>query len=118
YTANGTLDSGFGNGGQVTTQFLNPPLQGAQQVAQTAIVRPDGKILVGGYARQGQSRSAPFQAALVRLNPNGTLDSGFGNAGHVLTSGAADPVTALGLDAGGDIFALPAHIEFGPAGRQ
>jgi len=118
YTANGTPDSSFGHGGQVTTQFLTPPLQGAQQVAQTAIVQPDGKILVGGYARQGQSRSAPFQAALVRVNPDGALDSGFGNAGHVLTSGGAGPVTALGLDATGDIFALPAHIEFGPAGQQ
>jgi uncharacterized delta-60 repeat protein len=117
YTANGALDTGFGHGGQVTTQFFDPPLQGAQQVADVALVQPDGKILVAGSARQGQVRGAPIQAALLRLTSDGTPDPTFGTGGQVLTSGGSGPVTALGLDAAGDVFALPAHIEFGPDGR-
>jgi len=117
YTANGTLDSGFGHGGQVTAQFFTTPLQGAQQVAESVLVQPDGKILVGGSARQGQNKAAPIQAALLRLTPGGTLDAGFGSGGQVLTSGGTGPVTALGLDATGDVFVLPAHLEYDPAGR-
>jgi uncharacterized delta-60 repeat protein len=117
YNANGTLDASFGNGGQVTTQFFATPLQGAQEAAFTVVVQPDGKILAGGYARQGQNKAAPFQGALVRLSPRGTLDPGFGNGGQVLTSASIGPFTALGLDAAGNIVVLPVHAEFSPAGQ-
>jgi uncharacterized delta-60 repeat protein len=118
FTPNGTLDASFGHGGQVTTQFFAPPLPGAQQTADAVIVQPDGKILVGGSARQGQNRFAPIQGALVRLTPDGSLDPGFGTGGQVLTSGSSvGTITALGLDAAGDILALPAHAEFSPAGH-
>jgi Domain of unknown function (DUF5122) beta-propeller len=54
--------------------------------------------------------------AAVRFNASGSLDQTFGAGGQV-TSASMGNVTALGLDAGGDIFVLPAHAEFGPAGQ-
>jgi uncharacterized delta-60 repeat protein len=118
FTPNGTLDASFGRGGQVTTQFFAPPLPGAQQTADAVVVQPDGKILVGGSARQGQNRFAPTQGALVRLNPDGSPDPGFGTSGQVLTiGGGIGNITALGLDTAGDIFGLPAHAEFTSSGH-
>src|SRR5260370_21378480 len=38
FNANGTLDSGFGGGGQVSTQFFAPPLPGAPEVAPPLLV--------------------------------------------------------------------------------
>lgn len=123
FNPDGTLDSGFGTGGRVTTQFFNPPMAGAQQGAAALLVQPDGKILVGGSARQGQIRLSPIQGALTRLNPDGSLDTSFGTGGHALIPGnSGSPIalgiTALGLDAAGDVFALPQHVEFSPAGQQ
>jgi len=105
FTANGKLDSTFGNGGKVTTEFFNPPLAGAQEAADAVLVQPDGKILVGGSARQGQNRFAPTMTAIARYNSNGSLDAGFGSGGKALANGIGNVVT-LGLDAAGDIFAL------------
>jgi uncharacterized delta-60 repeat protein len=105
FTANGNLDPGFGTGGKVTTEFFNPPLAGAQERADAVLVQPDGKILVGGSARQGQNRFAPTMTAIARYNPNGSLDTSFGSGGKVLANGIGNVVT-LGLDAAGDIFAL------------
>lgn len=68
FTATGSLDQSFGTGGMVTTEFFAPPLQGALEVAKAVLLQPDGKILVGGTARQGQNRFAPTQGALARYN--------------------------------------------------
>ncbi|MBV9280983.1 MAG: hypothetical protein JOZ41_12955 [Chloroflexi bacterium] len=105
FNANGTLDTSFGTGGTVTTEFFNPPLAGAFEAADAVVVQPDGKILVGGSARQGQIRLAPTETAIARYNPNGSLDASFGSGGEVLANGIGNVVT-LGLDAAGDVFAL------------
>lgn len=117
FNSNGTLDTGFGAGGRASTEFFSPPLQGAQEFAAAVLVQPDGKILVAGSARQGQNRFAPIQGAIARYNPNGSLDSGFGTGGKVLSGTGNGPFTTLGLDAAGDIFTLPALTEFSPSGQ-
>jgi len=81
------------------------------------LVQPDGKILVAGSARQGQIRFAPIQGALARFNSNGTLDTSFGTGGKILSSSLPNGITALGLDAAGDIFTLPIRAEFSPSGQ-
>jgi uncharacterized delta-60 repeat protein len=115
FNANGTLDTSFGSGGQVGVEFFAPPMQGAQEFADAVLVQPDGKILVAGSARQGQIRFAPIQGALARFNANGTLDSSFGTGGKILSSSGG--ITALGLDAAGNIFTLPTRAEFSPSGQ-
>jgi len=116
FNPNGTLDSGFGSGGQATTEFFAPPMVGAQELADAVLVQSDGKILVGGSATQGQIKFAPKQPALLRLNANGTPDTTFGTGGRVLSAGPGN-ITALGLDAAGDIFTLPTYAEFSPSGQ-
>src|SRR6266550_2463262 len=105
----------FGTGGQASVEFFAPPMQGAQEFAGAVLVQPDGKILVAGSARQGQIRFAPIQGALARFNANGTLDTSFGTGGKILSSSGG--ITALGLDAAGNIFTLPARAEFSPTGQ-
>jgi uncharacterized delta-60 repeat protein len=115
FNANGTLDTSFGTGGQASAEFFAPPMQGAQEFARAVLVQPDGKILVAGSARQGQIRFAPIQGALARFNVNGTLDTSFGTGGKILSSSGG--ITALGLDAAGNIFTLPTRAEFSPTGH-
>jgi uncharacterized delta-60 repeat protein len=115
FTANGTLDTSFGTGGQASAEFFAPPMQGAQEFARAVLVQPDGKILVAGSARQGQIRFAPIQGALARFNANGTLDTSFGTGGKILSTSGG--ITALGLDAAGNIFTLPTRAEFSPTGQ-
>jgi uncharacterized delta-60 repeat protein len=118
FSANGTLDQGFGSGGVATAMFANANVQGAQ----TVLVQPDGKILAGGAVLFG-GRPPKDIGGLVRFNANGSIDTGFGSGGQELVPNS-NPVlpsvigvTALGLDASGDIFTLPSHLEFSPAGQ-
>ena len=117
FNANGSLDTSFGSGGHASVEFFAPPMEGAQEFARAVLVQPDGKILVAGSARQGQIRFAPTQGALARFNANGTLDTSFGTGGKILSSSLPNGITALGLDAAGDIFTLPIRAEFSPSGQ-
>jgi uncharacterized delta-60 repeat protein/uncharacterized repeat protein (TIGR01451 family) len=74
YNANGTLDSGFGTGGKVTTDF------GSEEGGHGAVLQADGKIVVAGGAN-----AATSSFLLARYNANGTLDGGFGSGGKVST---------------------------------
>jgi uncharacterized delta-60 repeat protein len=113
FTANGTPDATFGHHGVVTTDVPTGGFGG--ESAQTAVVQPDGKIVVGGFTGTF-GRTGVSHAALIRYNPGGSLDTSFGHGGTVI-SGPGD-VQAIGLDAAGDIFTLPGEAEFSPGGVQ
>lgn len=74
YTSDGNLDTSFGNGGKLTTDFANGVDEGIDSILQ-----PDGKILVVGKATV--NGNADF--GIVRYNTNGTLDTSFGTGGKV-----------------------------------
>src|SRR5215472_15268175 len=78
YYTDGSLDSSFGSNGRVVTQ-LSDNYDGAGAVA----IQPDGKIVVAGRCDRIDSNSA-----VVRYNPNGSLDASFNGTGIALTSGA------------------------------
>jgi uncharacterized delta-60 repeat protein len=61
-TPKGELDPTFANGGK----FILPVVGDPGDRALTARIGPDGRIVVGGYARTGTSSS---DALLVRFNP-------------------------------------------------
>jgi uncharacterized delta-60 repeat protein len=80
YNPDGSLDSSFDGDGKVLTAFT--PLT---DVAVDAVVQPDRKIVVGGYA--GFSFEPPHNQdyALARYNADGSLDAGFDGDGKVTT---------------------------------
>ena len=85
YHPDGSLDSSFGNGGLVVTDLGGGTDDAG---AFTLVVQPDGKLVVAGASTEN--------FALARYHPDGSLDSGFGNGGVVLTDfGAASGADAL-----------------------
>src|SRR5439155_10480917 len=84
----------FGDGGMVCLDYA-----GAQ--GTSVAVQADGKILVGG--KTAQAGGAGF--AVVRLTPEGTLDSAFGTSGLVETRVATSThvLSALAVQADGRI---------------
>jgi uncharacterized delta-60 repeat protein len=76
YESNGMLDTSFGAGGKVTTDF-----GGSNDWMRSVAVLSDGKIVVAGQANITRG----FGFALARYESNGTLDTSFGTAGKVTT---------------------------------
>jgi uncharacterized delta-60 repeat protein len=115
FNANGTLDSSFGAGGKVTTNFVGVMAGGVSNPADSVLIQADGKILVGGLA--SQCARCPAQSALARYNASGSLDTTFGSGGMVAVT-AIGGITALAEDAAGHIFALngASTAEFSAAG--
>ncbi len=75
YLPDGTLDSTFGVGGEVTTQFgPSPSGAGAHDVA----VQADGKIVAAGWAQLSVGATS---FAFARYNTDGSLDTFFGTGG-------------------------------------
>lgn len=73
YNSDGTLDSTFGTSGIVT----NDVQTGSDDVVYSIAIQADGKIILAGYSDDGSNKNA----ALIRLNTNGTLDTSFGTSG-------------------------------------
>ena len=92
YNADGTLDTSFGTGGKITTDF------GAADSANALVIQADGKLVAAG--------ASGSDFALARYNANGTLDTFFGTGGKVITNiGADDSVNALVLQTDGELIA-------------
>src|SRR5690606_16761563 len=62
--------------------FINPTTNRFDLITNV-LVQPDDKILLTGIS---YTQIMPEKAVVVRLNPNGDLDSGFGNNGVVLNN--------------------------------
>ncbi|MBK8092785.1 MAG: choice-of-anchor D domain-containing protein [Verrucomicrobiaceae bacterium] len=84
YNANGTLDTSFGTGGLVTLT----PASNSEYVYALQVL-PDGKILAAGEAN--------VDAAIVRLNPNGSYDPSFGSGGKAIVPVLASTDTIYGI---------------------
>lgn len=81
YNGDGSPDNSFDGDGKLTIDSLGS--------AQAVVIQPDGKIVIAG--------GVSGQFALVRLNPDSSLDGSFGESGIALTafvgSAAAHAVT-------------------------
>lgn len=90
YNPDGSLDAGFGNSGRVFTDL------GADDAALALALQADGKLVAAG--------TSGGNLALTRYNPDGSLDSGFGEGGRVFTDcGGADTAFALRVQADGKL---------------
>jgi uncharacterized delta-60 repeat protein len=73
-TANGVLDSAFGNNGKIQLPYYTYQCQLKMQ--------PDGKLVIFGYGNTNGGVSGSTDAWIVyRILPNGQLDPTFGNNG-------------------------------------
>jgi uncharacterized protein (TIGR03437 family) len=79
YNTNGTLDTTFGTGGKVTTDF------GDSDYASDAIIQPDGKIVAAGASGSSDPDEELRPLSLARYNADGTLDATFGSGGKVIS---------------------------------
>jgi len=96
YTANGTVDPAFGNGGFVTTDFAGA----TDDIAYAMTLQSDGKLVVAG--RTGEYPENDF--AVARYNSDGQLDETFGVAGKVVSDfSSIDDAYGVALDPNGKI---------------
>src|SRR5262249_21655222 len=86
----GALDLGFGASGKLTTVF--PGSLGSS--ARATALQADGKIVAAGSVTNSGT-GADF--ALVRYNPDGSLDATFGGGGRVSTDFAGGADDAYGV---------------------
>ncbi|MDB2644240.1 delta-60 repeat domain-containing protein [Luminiphilus sp.] len=96
YDADGTPDTSFGTGGQVTTEVGS-----GNDRAFSVAIDSDGKIVVAGYSRG----STDDDFALVRYDADGTPDTTFDGDGKVTTEVGSgnDRAFSVAIDSDGKI---------------
>ncbi len=97
YNSNGTLDTSFDEDGKVVTN-LNP---NDDDKANGLVLQSDGKIIAVGT--NDNYNNTDF--SLVRYNPNGSLDTSFGQSGILFTdiNGSIDTANAVAIQPDGRI---------------
>jgi uncharacterized delta-60 repeat protein len=97
YKKNGTLDTSFGTGGKVLTDFGS----GSEDITLGGIVEQNGKIVAVGFSNKLNNN---LDFATARYNKDGSLDSSFGSGGMVLTDfGGGDAATGVISVGGGKL---------------
>lgn len=97
YNSNGTLDTGFGTNGMLTTDMSGT---NNYNLTFAILLQPDGKIVASAYVHDGTR----YRFGVARFNQNGSLDNSFGTAGKVVsTIGFDDIAKAAALQADGKI---------------
>lgn len=87
FTSNGTLDTTFNGSSGFNVIDFDAGVETSK--ARSVTIDPNGKIVVAGSRDTGT-----LAIALARLNSDGTLDSGFGTSGKVLTNTGGIPAQA------------------------
>lgn len=98
FNTNGTLDKSFGKNGIVITS-----VNSGEDESEDIKLQDDGKIVIAGKSNDGLNNDF----ALLRYNPNGSLDPTFGKGGIVVTSvrDGDDQAAALCIQSDGKIVA-------------
>jgi len=79
FNPDGSIDESFGNNGTTVT-----PIGNFEDICFALAMQPDGKLLAAGGSNKSMG-AFDYNFALVRYNPDGTLDNSFGNSGVVIT---------------------------------
>jgi uncharacterized delta-60 repeat protein len=109
YKPDGTLDESFGSGGMIYR--TNENLSEAVEI----LIQPDGKI-VAVSSVFADSNARDF--AVLRLNPDGSPDAGFGTNGKVVThvTDLSDVARAGALQPNGKIIVAGYSYNYAPGG--
>jgi len=107
YNADGGLDSNFGTGGRVTTDFF-----GNSDFANAIAIQSNGKIVAAGFADNPSIHGGLF--GLARYNIDGSRDTTFGLDGKVTTDfpGRLEVANAVAIQADGKIVAAGSYGDF------
>ena len=104
YNTDGSLDTSFGNGGAVTTNFTGQDDSGNMvhnhDEPHNLVIQPNGKIIVVGETYNSASSSPRF--AIARYNTDGSLDASFGDGGRQFSRNGVN-ATAVALQSNGKI---------------
>jgi uncharacterized delta-60 repeat protein len=108
-TSAGVLDTSFGSNGsgEVDVSFRGIGLGLGSSTANSVVVLPNGKIMLGGSVTL-LAEGSRTDAALARLLPSGSLDTTYGDAGLLLQLNPADAtgsVAALAVQPNGKLVA-------------
>lgn len=101
--ANGTLDESFGTGGRRWVDVPDAPWANGGELRLRAVARQDdGKLVATGYATD--CSAAAFDTVVLRLLPDGSLDTGFGTGGWRCIGPAVPSAgTSIAIDDAGRI---------------
>lgn len=115
-TANGSLDTNFGTGGEVILNYTTPGANSTYEDDEAAGVAIDsaGHIIVAGTSFSYTYTPYPYffssngtQFAVARLNSDGSLDNSFGSGGKTTINFSGgydfDNVVGMGIDPSGQI---------------
>ena len=99
YNSDGSLDTSFDGDGKLTTDF-----GGGGDRADAVALQPDGKIVVAGSG----AITSHFDFALVRYNPDGSLDTSFDGDGKLTTDimGVSEGATEILVQSDGRLLAV------------
>jgi uncharacterized delta-60 repeat protein len=110
YNSDGTVDSSFGSGGKVITDF-----DGLYDQVKQVVLQPDGKIIAGGEASVSDASlpggttggGAVGVFGFARYNVDGSLDSSFGTGGITTATaeGAGVQMSSIALEPDGKVVA-------------
>ena len=102
YNTDGSLDSGFGIGGKVTTQFFGTSPT-TPDFAYCVLIQSDGKIVAAGFTTIPDRFTRDF--AIARYDSDGSLDPTFGSGGKVTSDfgGRIDGVHGIAQQADGKL---------------
>jgi len=89
YENSGVPDVNFGNNGKTVI------ISDTSNSAQALEIQSDGKIIVVGHSEVPNNG---LDILVARLNPNGELDTTFGNGGRVFTQVATAPLSDYSFD--------------------
>jgi uncharacterized delta-60 repeat protein len=99
YNANGSLDTTFGNGGEVTYSGMAVGFPGRSCTGTDLAIDSSGRIDLGGLLPVGSSQ----QPGVVRYLANGTLDPNFGSSGVAYLPSPMTWGASLALQSTGEI---------------
>lgn len=77
YNANGSVDATFGVGGRFLSDTILPNIS-----ARAAVALPGGKLLMIGVSSGGSSNGSNHLIHLIRLNTDGSIDTGYADSGY------------------------------------
>ena len=108
YTAAGTLDTSFGNGGQMLVSFSPTVGTLTNDVLHAMTVAANGTIYLGGSSDTAGAGNTDF--AVAALSASGALVTGFGKGGVITAdlAGGNDVINSLAVQSNGDVVAAGA----------